>query len=63
MKVKELIIELQNHDPEVDIITEGCDCFGTPDDIVTLEEYFSKGRHAEHYIGNKNLILTRNEEV
>lgn len=28
MKVKELIAELQKLDPELEVSTEGCDCYG-----------------------------------
>lgn len=49
MKVKELIFELQKHDPEAEVLTEGCDCLG---DVGEVEEFPSdKGETA--------ILLTR----
>lgn len=59
MKVGELIELLQKHDPEVTVATEGCDCFGDPAGVVTAEEYFSGGQYAGHYVGSKNVLITR----
>lgn len=59
MRVKELIRLLQKCDPEATVITEGCDCFGTPWDVITLEEYHSKGSYADMYEGVLDIIITR----
>lgn len=57
MKVKRLIEMLQQQDPEANVETEGCDCIGTPNAVVTLEEYFSKG--SSQYVGSKDVMITR----
>lgn len=59
MKVKRLIEMLQRQDPEADVETEGCDCIGTPNAVITLEEYFSKGKNASQYVGSKDVMITR----
>lgn len=61
MKVKELIVLLQKHDPEAVVETEGCDCFGIPSDVVTAEEFYSKGIYAETYKGCGDIIITRED--
>lgn len=61
MKVRELIELLQQHDPEADVETEGCDCIGKPNGVVTLEEFYSKGTYASQCVGSKDVIITRED--
>jgi len=61
VKVKELMALLQLHDPEAEVETEGCDCTGTPNGVVTLEEYYSKGKYASRYVGSKDVMITRED--
>ena len=61
MKVKELVVLLQQHDQEAEVQTEGCDCIGEPDGVVTLEEFYSRGRYASNHEGDKNVIITRGD--
>lgn len=61
MKVKELIVLLQKHDPEAVVETEGCDCFGIPVAVVTSAEFYSKGEYAEFYKECKDVIITRED--
>jgi hypothetical protein len=46
MKVCELIAELQRHDPEAEVVTEGCDCWGDTNAVrrVTSKAYTKDGR-------------------
>ena len=59
MKVSKLIKLLQQHNQEANVETEGCDCIGEPNGVVTLEEYFSKGNYALRYVGDIDVIITR----
>jgi len=62
MKVKTLIELLQKHSQEVEVFTEGCDCIGTIEDVITCEQFYSKGRYALAEKGNMDLMITRTDE-
>jgi len=34
MKVRELIEKLSHFDPDAEVLTEGCDCYGDTADVV-----------------------------
>lgn len=41
MKVRELISELQKHDSDCDVVTEGCDCCGEVGSVVKTDLFFT----------------------
>lgn len=51
MKVKELIVELQKLDPEIEIYTSSC-CYGyqPADGVLVGTDYERKPRREVHYI-------------
>jgi len=61
MKVKRLIELLQQHDLDADVEIEGCDCIGKPSGVMTLEEFYSKGIYDSGHVGDKNIIITRED--
>jgi hypothetical protein len=36
MKVRDLIVALQQHDPNAEVLSEGCDCWGDTDAVVRV---------------------------
>ena len=56
MKVKHLIRELQKCDPELEVATEGCDCYGDTFAVVIREP--ERGRR-----DFRDVVICRSNEV
>lgn len=64
MKVRDLIELLQKQDPEAGVFTEGCDCIGIVDNVITLEQFFSvfsRSGRAPAEEDKKDVMITREE--
>jgi len=59
MKVKHLIERLKKFDPELEVVTEGCDCNGDTYSVVEMDWnplYYKSSTNVEHvvYIGRSD---------
>lgn len=61
MTVRELIEKLQKFNPDVEVITEGCDCTGDIDDVEPYPAGYTGQVNYGDGINGHGLIITRKD--